>query len=264
MCASGGYYAAAATDRIYVNESSLVGSIGVLIDGFGFADALDKLGIQRRLITAGEHKGFLDPFSPLEPEDRAHAERKLEKVHRQFVEAVKAGRGERLKPSPGLFSGRAWTGATSVEMGLADAFGNTPSVARDVIKAEDIVDFTLEQTLAEKLARRVGTAFSHVLVEAGVGGTVVRNPGTFDAVKQGPDGQTLHGDHAHVFHQVPVNARKRPLVFWHGFGQFSKTWETTPDGREGFPTLCTSALHEMSALLCQTFSTDAQPRRAGL
>jgi protease IV len=169
VCASGGYYVASATDKIYVNPASLVGSIGVLIDGFGFSDALHKLGVERRLITAGKHKGFLDPFSPLEPEDRAYAEQMVEQIHQQFIAAVKAGRGARLKDSPELFSGLVWTGATSVKLGLADGFGTTDEIARDVIKAKDIVDYTPQQSLAERLARRIGTRLASTLLGAGTG-----------------------------------------------------------------------------------------------
>ncbi len=169
VCASGGYYAAVAADKIFVNPASIIGSIGVLIDGFGFSEALKKLGIERRLLTAGENKGFLDPFSPLDPEQRAHAMRMLEEIHRQFIEVVREGRGERLKETPELFSGLVWTGARSIELGLADDFASAAEVARDVIKAEDIVDFTPEEGLPERLARRFGAAAGAALLNWGAG-----------------------------------------------------------------------------------------------
>jgi protease-4 len=157
VCASGGYYVASAADRIFVDKASLVGSIGVLMDGFGFTGSMDKLGVERRLLTAGENKGFLDPFSPQNEAHKAHAQEMLDDIHRQFIEVVKKGRGERLKETPGMFSGLMWTGAKSVEIGLADGFGSLESVARDVIKAEDIRDYTVKPNFAEKFARRFGT-----------------------------------------------------------------------------------------------------------
>ena len=157
ICASGGYYVAAAADRIYVDKASIVGSIGVLMDGFGFSGLMDKLGIERRLLTAGENKGFLDPFSRQEPRHLAHAKGMLQEIHTQFVDAVRKGRGNRLKETPDMFSGLMWTGAKSVELGLADGFGTVESVARDVIKAEDIRDYTQKQNFAERVAERFGT-----------------------------------------------------------------------------------------------------------
>ncbi len=156
MCASGGYYIAAAADRIYVDKASLVGSIGVLMEGFGFTGAMDKLGVERRLFTAGSHKGFLDSFSPLAERDREHIQAMLDDIHQQFIGAVREGRGKRLKEDADLFSGLVWTGARSVELGLADALGNLDTVARDVIQVENVVDFTRRQNLAERLAQRVG------------------------------------------------------------------------------------------------------------
>jgi protease-4 len=169
VCASGGYYAAVAADKIFVNRASIVGSIGVLIDGFGFSEALNKLGIERRLLAAGENKGFLDPFSPMDPEQRAHAMKMLEEIHRQFIEVVREGRGERLKETPELFSGLVWTGARSIELGLADDFASAAEVAREVIKAEEIVDFTPQEGLAERLARRFGAAAGAALMSWGSG-----------------------------------------------------------------------------------------------
>jgi protease-4 len=163
ICASGGYYVAVAADRIYVDKASLIGSIGVLMDGFGFTDLMGKLGIERRLITAGENKGFLDPFSPMTDSQREHAKKMLGIIHQQFIDTVKQGRGDRLKPNPDLFSGLVWTGATSIELGLADEIGSLRSVARDVIKAEDLVDFTHRESLAERLAKRAGVSAGEVI-----------------------------------------------------------------------------------------------------
>src|SRR5574343_168197 len=156
MCASGGYYVAAAADRIYVNKASIVGSIGVLMDGFGFTGTMDKLGGERRLLTAGDNKGFLDPFSPQAPQQRAHAQVLLNDIHRQFIEVVKQGRGKRLKESPEMFSGLMWTGAQSVELGLSDGLGSVDSVARDVLKAEKVLDYSIKDNIAERFAKRLG------------------------------------------------------------------------------------------------------------
>lgn len=158
LCASGGYYIAAAADRIYVDKASLVGSIGVLMDGFGFTETMKKLGVERRLLTAGENKGFLDPFSPENPQQVAHAKAMLAEIHQQFIQAVRQGRGKRLKETPDMFSGLIWNGSKSIELGLADGLGSLDSVARDVVQAEDILDFTPQENLADRLARRLGTA----------------------------------------------------------------------------------------------------------
>ncbi len=166
VCASGGYYVAAAADRIYVDKASLVGSIGVLMEGFGFVGAMEKLGVERRLLTAGANKGFLDSFSPLPEDQRRHAHSMLDEIHGQFIDVVRAGRGERLKALPELFSGLVWTGARSVEMGLTDALGTVDSVARDVIKAEKVVDFSTRKNLAERLARRFGATAGEAMARA--------------------------------------------------------------------------------------------------
>ena len=158
MCASGGYYVAAAADKIYADKSSVVGSIGVLMNGFGFVGAMEKLGVERRLLTAGEHKGFLDPFSPENPQEVAHVQKLLDRIHQQFIDAVKRGRGDRLKDDGTLFSGFIWTGEESVQLGLIDALGNSSYVAREIIGAEDIVDFTSKRGYLELLADRFGTA----------------------------------------------------------------------------------------------------------
>jgi len=156
MCASGGYYVAVAADGIYVNKASIVGSIGVLMDGFGFTGTMDKVGVERRLLTAGENKGFLDPFSPQAPQHKAHAQLLLDDIHKQFIDVVKAGRGKRLKETPEMFSGLMWTGAQSIQLGLADDFGSVDSVARDIIKAEKIFDYSVKDNIAERFAKRFG------------------------------------------------------------------------------------------------------------
>jgi protease-4 len=158
MCASGGYYAAASADRIFVDKASIVGSIGVLSDGFGFTGLMDKLGIERRLQTAGRNKGIGDPYSPLSDEQKAHLQSMLDDIHQQFIKVVRDGRGARLKETPDLFSGLFWTGDQSIALGLADDYGTVDSVARDVVKAEDIVDYTEKQSISERFARRFGAA----------------------------------------------------------------------------------------------------------
>ncbi|SAL16567.1 peptidase S49 [Caballeronia choica] len=171
MCASGGYYVAAAADKIYVDKASIVGSIGVLMDGFGFTGLMDKLGIQRRIHTSGENKGAFDPFSPETPEMTAHAQEMLDQIHTQFIDAVKEGRGKRLKDDPQLFSGMFWTGEKSVALGLADGFGDADYVAREVIKQPDIVDYTQKESISERVVRKfgaaVGSAAVHTLMVGG-------------------------------------------------------------------------------------------------
>ena len=158
MCASGGYYVAVAADKIYVNQASIVGSIGVLMNGFGFTGSMDKLGVERRLITAGENKGFLDPFSPNDPRHKAHAQSLLTEIHQQFIEVVRKGRGKRLKETPEMFTGLMWTGSQSIKLGLADDYGTTDSVARDVLKAEKILDYSVKDNIAERFAKRFGAS----------------------------------------------------------------------------------------------------------
>jgi len=165
ICASGGYFVAAGADRIYVGKASVVGSIGVLINGFGFTGLMEKLGIDRRLITAGENKDMLDPFSPLAEKDREYAKKLVNDIHQQFISAVREGRGKRLKETPETFSGLIWTGQASIDLGLADAIGSLESVARDVIKAEDIVDFTQKEGIAERFAKRFGAGAASALAE---------------------------------------------------------------------------------------------------
>jgi len=165
-CASAAYYIAAAADRIYVDKASIVGSIGVLMDGFGFNGLMNKLGIDRRLLTAGENKGLLDPFSPMSDKHRAYAQAMLDQIHQQFIEAVKTGRGERLKDNPDLFSGLFWSGEQAVKLGLADQFGSLEFVAREVVQAEEIIDYTRRENVAERLAKRFGAAFGEAAVRA--------------------------------------------------------------------------------------------------
>lgn len=158
VCASGGYYVASAADRIFVNESSLVGSIGVLMNNFGFTGTMDRLGVERRLLTAGEHKGFLDPFSPMSEFDQAHAQQMLDELHRTFIDVVKQGRGDKLADDQALFSGLFWSGSRAIELGLADQIGSAGSVARDVVGVEKIVDFTPKQDPLSRIADRIGAA----------------------------------------------------------------------------------------------------------
>ena len=165
-CASAAYYIAAATDSIFVNKASIVGSIGVLMDGFGFTGLMEKLGVERRLMTAGENKGFLDPFSPQTEKHRVFAQGMLDQVHRQFIDVVKVGRGKRLKDTPELFSGLFWTGQQAVEMGLADQLGDLDFVAREIVKAEDLVDYTRRDNVAERLAKKFGAAIGEGAIRA--------------------------------------------------------------------------------------------------
>jgi protease IV len=165
ICASGGYFVAAGADRIYVGKASIVGSIGVLMNGFGFTGLMDKLGVERRLITAGDNKGMLDPFSPLDEKDKQHVKQMMNDIHEQFIGVVREGRGERLKEGPELFSGLVWTGQKSVDLGLADGIGSLDYVAREIVKAETIVDFTREDGVAEKLAKRFGAGVTSALLQ---------------------------------------------------------------------------------------------------
>jgi protease IV len=165
-CASAAYYIAAGADRIFVDKASIVGSIGVLMDGFGFVGLMEKLGVERRLMTAGENKGFLDPFSPQTEKHRAHAQLMLDQVHKQFIDVVKAGRGKRIKDVPELFTGLFWTGQQAVELGLADQLGNLDFVAREVIKAEELVDYTRRANVAERLVKRFGAAVGEGMMRA--------------------------------------------------------------------------------------------------
>ena len=166
ICASGAYYIAAGADEIYVDKASLVGSIGVLMDGFGFTGLRDKLGIERRLLTAGENKGMLDPFSPQNERHIAYARTMIDQVHQQFIRVVKQGRGPRLKESPDTFSGLFWNGEEAIRLGLADKLGNLDHVAREVVKAEEVIDYTPRENVAERLAKRFGAAVGQGAVKA--------------------------------------------------------------------------------------------------
>jgi protease-4 len=165
-CASGAYYIAVAADAIYVDKASIVGSIGVLMDGFGFDKVMQKVGVERRLLTAGSNKGMLDPYSPLSEKQRGYAQAMLDQIHRQFIDSVRTGRGERLKETPETFSGLFWNGEEAVKMGLADGLGNLDYVAREVIKAEEIIDYTPKENVAERLAKRFGAALGEGAVRA--------------------------------------------------------------------------------------------------
>jgi len=158
ICASGGYYVASAADKIYADKASIVGSIGVRMDGFGFVDTMQKLGVERRLLTAGEHKGFLDPFLPAKQSDIEQVQKLLDDIHQQFIDVVKAGRGDRLKEGPDLFSGYVWTGEQAVTLGLVDELGSSSYVAREVIGEETIVDYTQTEDWLTKFGKRFGTA----------------------------------------------------------------------------------------------------------
>ena len=170
ICASGCYYIASASDKIFVNQSSLIGSIGVLMEGFGFVDGMQKLGVERRLLTAGAHKAMLDPFSPPKEDETRYMQGLLDQVHKQFIGAVKAGRGDRLKETPDMFSGLVWTGEAGVKLGVADGFGNDDHVARDIIGAEKLVDFTQQGSLIDKMAGKLGASFGQAI------GSLIQGP----------------------------------------------------------------------------------------
>ena len=165
-CASAAYYIAVAADQIFVDKASIVGSIGVLMDGFGFTGLMDKLGVERRLMTAGVNKGFLDPFSPQTEKQRAFAQTMLDQIHKQFIDVVKAGRGNRLKETPEIFSGLFWSGEQAIAFGLADQLGNLDFVAREVVKAEEIIDYTRRDNVAERLVKRFGASIGEGAVRA--------------------------------------------------------------------------------------------------
>ena len=160
ICASGGYYIAVAADKIFVNKASIIGSIGVLMDGYGFTEVMKKVGVERRLMTAGENKGMLDPFSPVNPKQQAYAQSMLNEVHEQFKAVVRQGRGARLKETPEVFSGLFWSGEQGIKLGLADALGSADYVAREVIKQEEIVDYTYQETVVDRFAKRLGATMA--------------------------------------------------------------------------------------------------------
>jgi protease-4 len=166
--ASGGYYVAVAADRIYVDKASIIGSIGVVMDSFGFTGTMEKLGVERRALASGENKTFLDPFAPVVEEHKEHAQEMIQQIHKQFIGVVRQGRGKRLKETPDMYSGLLWVGQKSIELGLADALGSVDYVAREVIKAEEIVDFTLRENVAERLAKKFGAGMADGLARFGV------------------------------------------------------------------------------------------------
>jgi protease IV len=175
ICASGGYYIAVATDKIYVDKGSIVGSIGVLMDGYGFTEVMKKVGVERRLMTAGENKGMLDPFSPVSEKHKALAQTMLNEVHEQFKTVVRNGRGNRLKETPETFSGLFWSGEQSIKLGLADALGSADYVAREVIKQEEIVDYTYQETVVDRFAKRLGASMAKAVgIDAMTKGIVLR------------------------------------------------------------------------------------------
>jgi len=171
ICASGGYYVASAADKIYADKASIVGSIGVRMDGFGFVETIEKLGIERRLLTAGEHKGFLDPFQPVKQEDVTQVKKLLDDIHQQFISVVRQGRGDKLKDDPLLFSGYVWTGEQGIDLGLVDELGSSSYVAREVIGAETIVDYTLSEDWLQKFSKHLGTALGRGIGEVLGGGS---------------------------------------------------------------------------------------------
>lgn len=169
VCASGGYYIAAASDKIYVSPASIIGSIGVVMNGFGFSHVLEKLGVERRLLTAGEHKAMLDPFSPAKEQETQHMQGMLDEVHQQFIAAVRQGRGDRLKETADMFSGLVWSGESGVKLGLADGFGSVDSVAREVIGSEEKVNFTPQEHLIDRLTGKFGASFAHAFASSFAG-----------------------------------------------------------------------------------------------
>ncbi len=166
ICASGGYYIAVAADKIYVDKASIIGSIGVLMDGFGFTGTMQNFGVERRLMTAGVNKAMLDPFSPVNPKHQAYAQAMLDEIHEQFIAVVRDGRGNRLKETPDTFSGLFWSGEQGIKMGLADAYGSSDYVAREVIKQEDVVDFTYQAGIADRVAKKFGAEMANSITSS--------------------------------------------------------------------------------------------------
>jgi len=166
ICASGGVFAAVATDKIYADKASIVGSIGVRMDGFGFVDAMEKLGVERRLMTAGEHKGLLDPFQPENEFEKQHVQSLLDEIHQQFIDVVVEGRGDKLTKDKNIFSGLFWTGEQALELGLVDGFGSASYVAREVVGVEDIQDYTFREDVFQRFAKRLGTAMVDPVIKA--------------------------------------------------------------------------------------------------
>ncbi|PHS68908.1 MAG: S49 family peptidase [Methylophaga sp.] len=166
VCASGGYYIAVAAKEIYADKASIVGSIGVRMDSFGFTDAINKIGVERRSLTAGENKAFLDPFLPMKEADIQHAHSLLDNIHQQFINVVKEGRGDRLVDDPALFSGLFWSGEQALPLGLIDGLANSSTVARDIIGAEDIIDYTPRPNYLDRFAGKLGASLSQLLLQS--------------------------------------------------------------------------------------------------
>lgn len=166
VCASGGYYIAAAADEIYADKASIVGSIGVRMDSFGFTGTMEKLGVERRLLTAGEHKGFLDPFLPVQQEDVEHVTSMLDNIHQQFIDVVKTGRGDKLGNDPKLFTGLVWSGEQALPLGLIDGLANSSHVAREIIGAEDIIDYTPRPNYLDRFAGKLGASLSQMMLQS--------------------------------------------------------------------------------------------------
>ena len=163
ICASGGYYIAVAADKIFVDKASIVGSIGVLMNGFGFDKAIQNLGIERRLIISGENKAILDPFLPVQPKQKEFMQNLLKQVHNQFIEVVKKGRGDKLADNPKIFSGLFWSGESAIDLGLADGYGDIDLVAREIVGYEKIIDFTAQSNFADRFAKKLGASISSSL-----------------------------------------------------------------------------------------------------
>ena len=174
VCASGGYYIAVAGDKILVDKASLVGSIGVVMGSFGFTGLMEKMGISRRLITAGTEKGMLDPFSKENPKQVEMVKKMLEEIHQQFITVVKQGRGDRLKNDPEIFTGRVWNGEQALQLGLVDGYGTVDSVARDILKAPDLFEYTLKENFAERVAKRFGAETGAAISKALMRGAEMR------------------------------------------------------------------------------------------
>lgn len=169
VCASGGYYIAAAAQNIYANRASIIGSIGVRMDSFGFTDAISKLGIERRAYTAGSNKDFLDPFKPVNAQQVQHLQTMLDAIHQQFIGAIKQGRGERLKETPDMFSGLMWTGEQSIALGLVDALGSTSHVAETVLGEKNVVDYTKSRNWVERFLSETEASLSATLLKNWLG-----------------------------------------------------------------------------------------------
>jgi len=173
LCASGGYFIVSAAENIYANRSTLIGSIGVRMKSFGLVEVMKKIGIESREMTAGKYKALIDPFKPTTPEAEFHIKKILASTHKHFIDSVKAGRGDRLKDNEDIFTGLFWTGQDAKELGVIDGFGSVASVARDIIKAETVINFSPKKTLLDKLSNRVGASINTLLMQEGTAQTVL-------------------------------------------------------------------------------------------